>query len=57
MLAEMATGIETARAHYLQVAYMLSNPDEFGPAHSEQMLCHASISKNYATEMAIMAGR
>lgn len=54
MLAEMATGIETARAHYLQVAYMLSNPDEFGPLHSEAMLCHASISKNYATEMAIM---
>ena len=54
MLAEMATGIETARAHYLQVAYMLSNPDQFGPAHSEQMLCHASMSKNYATEMAIM---
>lgn len=53
MLAEMATGIETARAHYLQVAYMLSNRDRFGPAHSDAMLCHASISKNYATEMAI----
>jgi butyryl-CoA dehydrogenase/acyl-CoA dehydrogenase len=53
MLAEMATGIETARAHYLQVAYMLSHPEEFGPASSEQMLCQASISKNYATEMAI----
>jgi len=54
MLAEMATGIETARAHYLQVAYMISHPDEFGPPHSDKMLCHASISKNYATEMAIM---
>jgi len=53
MLAEMATGIETARAHYLQVAYMLSNPDQFEPAYSETMLCHASMSKNYATEMAI----
>jgi alkylation response protein AidB-like acyl-CoA dehydrogenase len=53
MLAEMATGIEVARAHYLQVAYMISNPDEFGPPHSDKMLCHASISKNYATEMAI----
>ncbi len=53
MLAEMATGIETARAHYLQVAYMLSHRDQFGPAHSDAMLCHASISKNYATEMAI----
>jgi len=54
MLAEMATGIETARAHYLQVAYMLSHPDQFEPAYSEKMLSHASMSKNYATEMAIM---
>ncbi len=54
MLAEMATGIETARAHYLQVAYMLSHPQQFGPAHSDALLCQASMSKNYATEMAIM---
>jgi alkylation response protein AidB-like acyl-CoA dehydrogenase len=54
MLAEMATGIETARAHYLQVAYMMSNPEQFGPPHSEAMLCQASMSKNYATDMAIM---
>jgi len=54
MLAEMATGIETARAHYLQVAYMLDHPEQFGPSYSDAMLCQASISKNYATEMAIM---
>ncbi|MBW2092912.1 MAG: acyl-CoA/acyl-ACP dehydrogenase, partial [Deltaproteobacteria bacterium] len=54
MLAEMATGIETAQAHCLQVAYMLSHQDQFGPSHSEEMLCQASITKNYATEMAIM---
>jgi alkylation response protein AidB-like acyl-CoA dehydrogenase len=54
MLAEMATGLETARAHYLQVAYMLSHRDQFPPAHSDEMLSQASISKNYATEMAIM---
>jgi len=53
MLAEMATGIETARAHYLMVADMMSQPDFFGPAHSEALLSQASISKNYATEMAI----
>ena len=53
MLAEMATGIETARAYYLQTAYMLSHPDQFGALHSTNMLCHASISKNYATEVAI----
>lgn len=53
MLAEMATGIETARAYYLQVAYMLDNSSQFGPAYSEKILCYASICKNYATEMAI----
>lgn len=54
ILADMATGIETARAHYLQIAYMLDHPEQFGPAHSDAMLCRASMSKNYATEMAIM---
>jgi alkylation response protein AidB-like acyl-CoA dehydrogenase len=53
MLAEMATGIETARAHYLQVSYMLNHPDKFGTSYSTAMLSRASISKNYATEMAI----
>ena len=53
MLAEMATGIETARAHYLLVAEMMSNTEYYGPAHSEALLSQASISKNYATEMAI----
>lgn len=53
ILAEMITGIETARCYYLNVAYMLSNPDTFGPADSEKMLSFASICKNYATETAI----
>jgi alkylation response protein AidB-like acyl-CoA dehydrogenase len=53
MLAEIASGIETARAHYLQVAYMLGHPEQFGPAYSDSMLCQASISKNYATEVGI----
>ncbi|MBW2060733.1 MAG: acyl-CoA/acyl-ACP dehydrogenase [Deltaproteobacteria bacterium] len=54
ILAEMAMGIEIAQAHCLQAAYMLSHPEEFGPPHSDAMLCQASITKNYATEMAIM---
>jgi len=33
---------------------MMSNPEQFGPPHSEWMLAQASMSKNYATEMAIM---
>jgi alkylation response protein AidB-like acyl-CoA dehydrogenase len=53
MLAEMATGIETARSFYLQAAYMLSHTAEFGPAHHDRQLCYASMSKNYATEVAI----
>lgn len=53
ILAEMATGIEIARTYYLQTAYMLSNTEEFGPIHSDKLLCHSSICKNYATEMAI----
>ena len=53
MLAEMATGIETARAHYLMVSDMLSNQEYYGEPFSDAILSQASISKNYATEMAI----
>ena len=53
MLAEMATGIETARAHYLLVSDMMGQPEYYGPGYSDALLCQASISKNYATEMAI----
>jgi alkylation response protein AidB-like acyl-CoA dehydrogenase len=52
ILADTITGIETARAYYLQVAYMLSHPDEFGEVHSPAMISHASAAKNYACHMA-----
>lgn len=52
ILADMATGIETARAYYLQVAYMLSHPDQYGEMHSAAMLSKASMAKNYACNMA-----
>jgi len=52
ILADIITGIETARAHYLQVAYMASNPEQFGELDSEFMLSQASITKNYACDMA-----
>ena len=52
ILADAVTGIETARAYYLQVAYMLNHPDQFGPMHSTAMISHASAAKNYACEMA-----
>lgn len=52
ILADAITGIETARAYYLQVAYMLSHPEQFGEMHSAAMISHASAAKNYACEMA-----
>ncbi len=52
ILADAITGIETARAHYLQVAHMLSHPDQFGEMHSTAMISHASVAKNYACNMA-----
>jgi alkylation response protein AidB-like acyl-CoA dehydrogenase len=52
ILADAIMGIETARAYYLQVAYMLSHPDQFGEMHSTAMISHASAAKNYACNMA-----
>ena len=52
ILADAIMGIDTARAYYLQVAYMLSNPEEFGEMHSTAMISHASSAKNYACNMA-----
>lgn len=52
ILADAMMGIDTARAYYLQVAYMLSNRKTFGDAHSNVMISHASAAKNYACQMA-----
>ena len=52
ILADAIMGIETARAYYLQVAYMLSHADQFGEMHSAAMISHASAAKNYACDMA-----
>jgi len=53
MLADMAIGMETAKAYYLQVAYMLSSPQIYGEASSNSMLSRASIAKVYATDVAV----
>jgi hypothetical protein len=53
MLADMAVGMETAKAYYLQVAYMLANPQIYGEATSNVMLSRASIAKVYATDVAV----
>jgi alkylation response protein AidB-like acyl-CoA dehydrogenase len=54
MLADMAIGIETARAHYLQTAYMLDRPGVYGEPDSDAMLSRASLAKVYACDVAIM---
>ena len=53
ILADMAIGIETVKAYYLQVAYMLDHPERFGEASSSTMLSRASIAKVYATDTAV----
>jgi alkylation response protein AidB-like acyl-CoA dehydrogenase len=53
ILAEMAMGIEAARAFCLQVCLMRSQPDVYGSSHSETMLSYTSMTKNYACEMAV----
>jgi alkylation response protein AidB-like acyl-CoA dehydrogenase len=54
MLADMAVGIETARAYYLQTAYMLDRPEVYGDPASDAMLSRASLAKVYASDVAIM---
>jgi alkylation response protein AidB-like acyl-CoA dehydrogenase len=54
ILADMAIGIETARACYLQTAYMMDRPRTYGEPDSDAMLSRASLAKVYACDMAIM---
>jgi alkylation response protein AidB-like acyl-CoA dehydrogenase len=53
MLADMAVGVETARACYLQTAYMVDHPQTYGEPDSEAMLSRASLAKVYACDVAI----
>ncbi len=52
VLADAVTGIDSARAYYLQVAHMLGDRKTFGEPHSDAMISHASAAKNYACRMA-----
>ena len=54
MLADMAIGIETARAYYLQTAYMVDHPQTYGEPDSDAMLSKASLAKTYACDVAVM---
>ena len=54
MIADMAIGIETAKAYLLQAAYMGTKPKLYGAPDSAQALSRASAAKVYATDMAVM---
>jgi alkylation response protein AidB-like acyl-CoA dehydrogenase len=54
MLADMAIGIETARAYYLTAARMFDHPETYGPQESFEHLSRGSIAKVYGAEVAIM---
>jgi len=54
MLADMAIGVETARAYYLQTAYMVDHPQTYGEPDSDAMLSKASLAKTYACDVAVM---
>ncbi|MBL7176421.1 MAG: acyl-CoA/acyl-ACP dehydrogenase [Desulfobacteraceae bacterium] len=53
ILADMATGIESARAFCLQVSLMRTQPEVYGSTHSDTMLSYTSMAKNYACEVAV----
>ncbi|MBA7612056.1 Acyl-CoA dehydrogenase [subsurface metagenome] len=54
MLADIAIGIETARAYYMNVAYMCDHPATYGLPNSDFMLSRASLAKVYACDVAVM---
>ncbi len=51
MIADMAIGIESARAFYLSVAAMFNNRKKFGAIGGDYMLGRASAAKVYACDV------
>ncbi len=54
ILADMAIAIETARAYYMQVAWMVDHPQLYGRPGSFAMLAKCSAAKAYACDVAVM---
>jgi alkylation response protein AidB-like acyl-CoA dehydrogenase len=54
MLADMAIGIESARAYYLSVAAMFNNRREYGNPGDDYLLARASAAKVYACDVTEM---
>lgn len=53
-LADMVTGIETARTYALSVSYMWDRPETYGPRWSAEMLAKSRIAKTYAADVSVM---
>ena len=53
IIADMAVAIETARAYYMQVAWMSDHPEIYGRGGSLAMLARASAAKVYACDTAV----
>jgi alkylation response protein AidB-like acyl-CoA dehydrogenase len=51
MIADMAIGIESARAYYLSVASMFDKPDQFGDAGDTFLMSKATSAKVYACDV------
>ena len=54
ILADMAIGIETARAYYLNAAYMFDHSEIYGRPFGDTLLSRGSIAKVYAADVAVM---
>jgi alkylation response protein AidB-like acyl-CoA dehydrogenase len=53
IIGEMALKIETARAFYMQAAWMAEHPEIYGPIGSPAMHAKCSIAKAYASDAAV----
>jgi len=54
MIADMAVGIESARAFYLSVAAMFNNRKKFGNPNEDYLMARASAAKVYACDVTEM---
>jgi alkylation response protein AidB-like acyl-CoA dehydrogenase len=54
MIADMAIGIESARAHYMHVAAMFNDRERFGSPGDEFLMGRASAAKVHACDVTEM---
>ncbi|MDP6182823.1 MAG: acyl-CoA dehydrogenase family protein [Gammaproteobacteria bacterium] len=54
MIADMAIGVESARAYYMSVAKMFDNRKEYGNVNEDFLLARASAAKIYACDVCEM---